>query len=294
MSTRAAHRGIVAAVDGSAAAKAAVSWAALEAASRNVALTIVTVVNPTMATTIRGIPVMSDSYMQWQEEEGRKALVEALETAEESTQHTRSIEVSTEILIGLPAPTLVELSEHADMVVVGTRGLGTMARILLGSVSTALIHHARCPVALIPGDPLSISSLAPVVVGIDGSPASESATAIAFDEAARREVELVAVHLWSDTEMLGFRVPDWSIVQSEAVELLAERLAGWRERYPDVTVCRVVACDQPARRLIEQSRSAQLLVVGSRGRGGVLAALLGSVSTAVVHTAEVPVIVARQ
>ncbi|AKK27326.1 universal stress protein [Mycobacterium sp. EPa45] len=294
MTARAAHRGIVVGVDGSTAARTAVRWAAREAATRNETLTVVTVVNPTMGTTIRGIPVMSDSYLQWQEEEARKALIEALKTVEESTQHAESVEVTTEMLTGPAAPTLVAMSENADMVVVGSRGHGTITRVLLGSVSTTLIHHAHCPVAVIPHDPLKVPALAPVVVGIDGSPASEAATAIAFDEASRRGVELVALHVWSDTKMLGFRVPDWSIVQSEAVELLAERLAGWRERYPDVTVCRVVACDEPARQLVEQSRSAQLVVVGSHGRGGVMTRLLGSVSTAVVHAAEVPVIVARR
>jgi nucleotide-binding universal stress UspA family protein len=93
--------------------------------------------------------------------------------------------------------------------------------------------------------------------------------------------------------MYEFRVPDWSQVHSDAEELLAERLAGWEERYPDVNVCRVVECDQPARQLLEQSKSAQLVVVGSHGRGGFTGMLLGSVSTAVVHAARTPVIVAR-
>ena len=198
-------------------------------------------------------------------------------------------------MTGPPVPTLVDLSKDAEMLVVGSRGRGAMARLLLGSVSTGLVHHAHCPVAVIHDqDPLMPHpSQAPVLVGIDGSPASESATAIAFDEASWRGVELVALHAWSDTEVFEFPGLNRAAIKSAAEEILAERLAGWQERYPDVTVRRVVVCDRPARQLVEQSTSAQLVVVGSHGRGGFTGMLLGSVSTAVVQTARIPVIVAR-
>ncbi len=226
--------GIVVGVDGSAVAKTAVGWAAREAALRNVPLTIVTVINPMMATTIRG---GADHVGKLSELAGRRGPHSArrrLKAVEDGTSTTRSIEVRTEMLTGPVAATLVEMSQDADLIVVGSRGLGVIARVLLGSVSTALIHHgavsrrrdpAQPPAHALPGTGSCR--------GVDGSPASEAATAIAFDEASRRGgVELVALHVWSDTEMLGFRVPDWSIVQAEANELLAERLAGWRERYP--------------------------------------------------------------
>ena len=83
---------------------------------------------------------------------------------------------------------------------------------------------------------------------------------------------------------------DW---KSEAERSLAEYLAGWLERYPDVTVHRLVALDHPGRALIEESESVQLVVVGSHGRGGLTGMLLGSVSNAVVHAVRTPVIVAR-
>ena len=94
-------------------------------------------------------------------------------------------------------PALVDISKDAEMIVVGCRGLGGVQGLLLGSVSTGLVHHSHCPVAVIHGEDLVMNSAdAPVVVGIDGSPASELATAIAFDEASRRGVGLVALHTW--------------------------------------------------------------------------------------------------
>jgi nucleotide-binding universal stress UspA family protein len=135
---------------------------------------------------------------------------------------------------------------------------------------------------------------APVLLGIDGSPASELAAEIAFDEASRRGVELIAVHAWIDFTISEFPGLDSSVVLSEVERSLAERLAGWQERYPDVTpVHLVIVLDRPARELIEKSESAQLVVVGSHGRGGFSRLMLGSVSNAVVRGVKVPVIVAR-
>ena len=136
-------------------------------------------------------------------------------------------------------------------------------------------------------------AMAPVVVGIDGSPASESATAIAFDEASRRGVELVAMHSWSDFAVSELPGVEWSDLEKQANETLAEWLAGCQERYPDVTIRRVVVLDRPAHQLLKQSESAQLTVVGSHGRGGFAGMLLGSVSSAVAESARTPVIVAR-
>jgi nucleotide-binding universal stress UspA family protein len=192
-------------------------------------------------------------------------------------------------------PTLVDISKYVEMVVVGSRGQGAFGS-LLGSVSAGLVQHAHCPVAVIHDeDPLMPHPAeAPVLVGIDGSPVSELATEIAFDEASRRHVELIALHAWSDTRVLDFPGMDWSTMRSSEDEVLSERLAGWQERYPDVKVHREVVCDRPARQLIEHSEAAQLLIVGSHGRGGFGGLLLGSVSAAVVQSVRMPVIVARQ
>ena len=293
MSASAHHGGIVVAVDGSPAAKVAADWAARNAAMRRLPLKLVLVLNPPVPMGFPEVPLPS-SYFEWQETQGRKALDDALSVAEAAAGDA-PIEVTSELTGGPTVPTLIDLSKTAQMIVVGCRGQGALARGLLGSVSSGLVHHAHCPVAVIHDeDPLMPHpSQAPVVVGIDGSPASELATSIAFEEASFRGVDLVAVHAWNDSEL--FEVPgvDWSALQSAGEEILSERLAGWRERYPDVAVRRVVVADKVAKQLVEQSESAQLLVVGSRGRGGFAELLLGSVSAAVVNTARMPVIVAR-
>ncbi len=294
MSTHTAPHGIIVAVDGSAPSRVAVDWAARNASRRRVPLTLVHVLpGATMQSWIQA--PLPEAYYEDEKEEARGILADARSVVDAATANAALPGISEKVLSGQPVPTLADLSKDADMIVVGSRGLGKWERRLLGSVSSGLVHHSHCPVAVIHDeDPLiPHPAQAPVVVGIDGSPASEHATAIAFDEASRRGVDLVAVHTWSDA---GYALPDagWSEIQPEEDMLLAERLAGWQERYPDVVVRRVVCRDQPARRLLEEAGRAQLLVVGSHGRGGFAGMLLGSVGSQVVQSARVPVIVARK
>ena len=164
------------------------------------------------------------------------------------------------------------------------RGLGVVGRAVLGSVSSGLVHHARCPVAIVHADQAQAPDrTSPVLLGIDGSPASEAATALAFDEASRRKVDLVALHAWSDVGIFPVVGMNWHEYEDEGHEVLGERLAGWQEQYPDVHVRRRIVCDKPVRWLIEESQQAQLVVVGSHGRGGFPGMLLGSVGSAVAQ-----------
>ena len=204
--------------------------------------------------------------------------------------------VHTEMPTGSTVPILVDLTAEAEMIAVGAHGRGTFERRMLGSVRSGVVRHAHCPVAVIHVKDLLTDrpAQAPVVVGIDGSPASELATEIAFDEASRRGVGLVAVHAVSDVEVVELPGVDYAALEERANLLLGERLAGWQERYPDVPVRRFVVWEQPAKVLVEQSRSAQLVVVGSHGREGLAGMLIGSVSSAVAQAARTPVIVARK
>jgi nucleotide-binding universal stress UspA family protein len=290
MSTSETRRGIVVGVDGSAPSDAAVVWAAHEAAMRNVPLTLVHMFK-TFVPTFPQIP-MPNGVGMWQEDDGRKVLEQSVKIAGDAVPKDRKISITSEVKASPPVPTLVEMSEEAEMIVVGSSGRGAVERVVLGSVSSAVVRHAKCPVAVVREDALHTphSDRVPVLVGIDCSPASELALAIAFDEASRRGVELTALHAWSDAAVYQLPWVEWA---EEAERSLAEYLGGWQERYPDVKVRRVVALDHPGRALIEESESAQLVVVGSHGRGGVARMVLGSVSNAVVHSAHTPVIVAR-
>lgn len=294
MATTTSDHGILVAVDGSPAARVATDWAAREAALHRVPLKVVHVVE---SPAVRMWPevAMPPQVTESLKRRGREYLSAAVETAQRATPD-EDLSITTELVTAAVLPTLIDLSKEGRMIVVGCRGLGAIGRRLLGSVSWGLLHHAKCPVAVIHDeDPLMSQpvSKAPVVVGIDGSPASEAATAVAFDEASRRGVGLVAVHAWSDMSFYELPGCEVDALRREAEETLGERLAGWQEQYPDVQIRRVLVMDRPAHQLLEQSDRAQLTVLGSHGRGGFAGMLLGSVSSTVAESARMPVLVVR-
>jgi nucleotide-binding universal stress UspA family protein len=292
MSENTRKHGILACGDGSVASDAAVAWATREAIIRQLPITLVHAVPPVVV----GWPVgqLYADMPEWQKENGQHVIDQARKTLSANLGESEPPEIHTEMVYSSVVPTLIDASKDAGMIVAGSQGLGALGRLLLGSVTTALIHHAHCPVAVIHSDERAApDSNAGVLLGIDGSPASEAATALAFDEASRRGVGLVALHVWSDVGVFPILGMDWRDRESEAQEILAERLAGWQEQYPDVRVKRLVFCDKPSRWLLKESEHAQLVVVGSHGRGGFPGMLLGSVSSAVAQSATVPVIVVR-
>jgi nucleotide-binding universal stress UspA family protein len=298
MPDRLTRLGILVGVDGSACSRAALRWAADEAVMRNVPLTLVHVLHtPEGSWSSWGLstsPLPAD-FDQKRKEQALQVMDEAVRLIKDAAEHSSPLTINTKLLFSAVVPTLIDLADEAQMIVVGSRGRNALQRGLLGSVSTGLIHHARCPVAVIHDDTdQPAPTQGPVVVGIDGSPASELATAIAFEEASWRGVYLVVLHVWSDADGPDVPDADWYERRAAAQKTLVERLAGWREHYPDVSVRPNIAFNNPACRLINRAEGAQLVVVGSRGRGGFPGMLLGSVSSAVVHAVRAPIIVARQ
>jgi nucleotide-binding universal stress UspA family protein len=292
MASTTKHYGVIVGIDGSPVSDAAVSWAAHDAAIRGLPLTIVYVENPA-APTWSQAPILEESPAE-QVAEDRSLLANAAKIARDAIADTAQIHINGELLSSAIVPALVDQSKDAELIVVGSTGRGALSRSFLGSVSSGLIRHAHCPVALIRDeDPqLPHPADAPVLVGIDGSTA-DLATAVAFEEASLRHTDLIALHAWNDTDMSEIPGFDWSPTTTKEDHLLAEALAGWQERYPNVTVHKRLVRDRAARALVDASESAQLVVVGSHGSGALAGMLLGSVSNAVVQAVHKPVIVAR-
>lgn len=283
MSAQQTNLGIVVGVDGSPCSHTAVEWAARDAQMRNVALRVVQVVPPVI-TAPEGWAFEYSRFQEAQKREivehsylvaqAHQIVEQAHKVALEASSSGRAAQITGEVLHGQIVPTLANISRQVAMVVLGYRGQGAVAGALLGSVSSSLVRHAHGPVAVIPEEPRPARPPhAPVVVGIDGSPTSGLAAEIAFDEASRRGVDLVALHAWSDMGPLDFPRLNWAPIEwrnleDEQEKMLARRLSGWQDRYPDVVVHKVVVCDRPAPRLLELAQTAQLVVVGSHGRGG--------------------------
>ncbi len=204
--------------------------------------------------------------------------------------------MTAEVVDGSASSVLLAEARDAALVVLGNRGLGGFAGLLLGSVAVQVSAHADGPVLVVRGESRADG---PVVVGVDGSELSQEAVRFAFEEAAWRGTELVAVHAWLYPTPVGPGdilplVYDLDAFRDEEERVLAEAVAGWSERYPEVPVRRRLVRGSPGRALVEESRTAQLVVVGARGRGALGGLLLGSVSHAVLHHAHCPLAIVRK
>lgn len=186
-----------------------------------------------------------------------------------------------------PAHAILTEAAEAEMVVVGTRSRNKMSAAVLGSVATSVAAKAPCPVVVVRGE----RRTGPVVVGTDGSAESEQAVAFGFEEAARTGQPLKVVYCWHPQDQHAVSIDS---TEELLKNWLAESVAPYREKYPMVRAQASVIAGRASAELVDLSATASLVVVGSRGRGGVTGLLLGSVSQSLLHHADSPVAIVRR
>lgn len=286
-----ADRPIIVGADGSEPGYAAVEWAAEEAVRRGRRLRIVSVLPPWL---LEPLPEPNADRMRRElRDNGQEVLRRA--AARAAAREPRA-KTETELVPGGPVPTLLKEAEGAPMLVVGGRGLGEFSGLLLGSAANQVALYADCPVVVVRR--VEEVEHGEVVVGVDDTPSAQAALAFAFEEAALRSARLRAVHAWNEPLPLGRGemqppVYDPELIAGEEERVLAEALAGWSSRYPDVEVVEDTVRGGTVRVLSGASARADLLVVGSRGRGGFSGLLLGSVGQSMLHHAHCPVAIVR-
>ncbi|WP_326834981.1 universal stress protein [Amycolatopsis rhabdoformis] len=266
---------VVVGVDGSEPAVVAARWAVREAALWRTSLTVLTVAE-----------AGADRF-------GTAAEKIAEAVRDELTATATEVPIATATSVADVESALRAASADALLLALGPP-TGTLSGLLAGTPDADLLARAGCPVVVVRGAGADRVA-GPVVVGVDGSPVSDAAVSWAFEEAARRSTRLVALHAVHDgydgrrfavsPAALGVRLGE---AERRA---FAQRLGGWRERFPDVDVEPVLERDRPRDRLLERSEEAAVVVLGSRGRGGFTGMVLGSTTHALLHHADCPVLV---
>ena len=267
--------GIVAGYDGSPGSGDALRWAAREAKARDATMTVCLAWMPDHMT----LPTESD-LSDLARQHGQEILARGLPYAKSVLGPGR---VRAELADGSAAHMLCERSKTADMVVLGSRGRSELPGLRLGSVAWQVAGHACGRVVVVRGGWRPANQPpGPVVVGVDGSAVAPTAVAFAFEEAALRDVPLVAVCALADAPG---RLGEEHRVEEDFRNLMAPAA----KEHPEVTVMERVLAGTPRAALLTASADAQMLVVGSRGRGGLDDMRLGSVAQAVLHHAPCPV-----
>ncbi len=280
---------IVVGIDASAGADAALTWALADAATTGAPVRLVCAFRRTVEydpmVMWSGLPVPDMEHSRRVAEE---VVAKAIKRAAEIDA---SVHVEGAAIDGNPVSVLVEESRRGSLMVLGSRHRSALGASILGSVSAGVAARSACPVVVL-GGPAALASERPsVVVGVDGTEESELLLAFAFDHASRHRVSLRIVLVWHPDLLATMLWRAEPAVPKRAELWLSEALAGWCGTFPDVEVHSAVIRDHPAAGLTAWASSAELLVVGSRGRHALVGTLLGSVSQAVLHHATCPVAV---
>jgi nucleotide-binding universal stress UspA family protein len=281
---------IVVGVDGSPGSRVALSWAVDEARTHRRPLRLIHAFTwPPFAPAEARYPAPGDISIRRYAEQ---VLSEAQTAAR---QIAPDLEISGDVIEGGTAGTLLTEATHAAMLVIGAGEHGEFTGLFFGSIGTQLSSHAACPVTIVRPREGTGPDTGRIVVGVDGSTLSQAAIEFAFEEASWRGAGLTAIHTWEVPETAALTPVrlDFDRIATDQERVIAEALAGYQSKYPDVEVRRRTVHGDPTRNLMEASHGAVLTVVGSRGRGGFRGLLLGSVGHALLHHAGSPVTVVR-
>jgi len=285
-------RHIVVGIDGSRTSLAAAHWAARDAARRMLAVHVVLAYEWAW----HGAHFTAAPPAEAIARENAEATVHG--AADEIRLALPQLVVTSEAVRGRPADVLIKAGAGADEIVVGNRGAGGFASLLLGSVSQQVATHAPCPVVVVHDDADAHTPTGPVVVGVDGSAGDNLSVRLAFEAAKARDTSLVVVHAYTLPLVWGGygvtpAVCNDPIFTEQPRKIVQDAAALWRDKYPDVPVETAVVRGFAADVLTGVSTKAQLVVVGSRGHGGFAGLLLGSVGQQLLHHSHSPVLVAR-
>lgn len=280
---------IVVGVDGSESSHRALRWAVERAVAEHRPLTLVHTIGAVTPAFLDAAIVDAKDARSALYAAGQKVLDDATSAVESTSP---GVEVHQWFDLADPRQALLQLSEGAVMIVVGSRGRGQVRSLLLGSVSVAVVRHAQCPVVVVrPGNPGKVRN--GVVVGADASPESTPVLEFAYREAALRDLPLTVVDCVWDIHAgtPDATVPEAPLALESARLALAEAMAGLGEKYPEVRVTTRLVRGVPQKTLVGLGKQMDLIVVGAHQHSRISQALFGSVSVGVVEHATCPVAV---
>ncbi|MGI5466610.1 universal stress protein [Streptomyces sp. CA-132043] len=295
---------IVAGLDGSRESLAAADWAAREARRRGLPLRLVHA--------WEGLtPPGADPDLPELAVPRRWAHQILSEAADEVTQRYPDVRLTCEQVGSVPTEAMREAAEHAELLVLGSRGLGGVAGVLVGSVALATVAHARRPVVLIRAGETAEDERLPagagqlgtdtpyreVLLALDPDSACDAPVEFAFDAAVRRRAPLHVLHVWSppagygDLPATAYALEIDSELEARARRAVAAVLHPWRDKLPEQPVLETVTMGRAANSVPAAARRAGLVVVGRRIRHSAVGAHIGPVTHAVIHRVRCPVAV---